>query len=1156
MKLYFIFTVCLVGTSFGNSLAQKQQVTLNLKNVSLYELFNQIKEQTGLRFLYNAEQLDGLANVSVQAQNEKVSDVLNKVFSGKALTYDCDGKVIIVKKQEILPQTIKAKIISGKVTDYRDNPLPGVTIQIKGTAVGTSTNSSGVYSLPIATSDAVLIFSFIGMKTQEIAVANKSEINVKMTEESSNLDEVVVTGYQDIRRDRVTGSVTVITAKEIENNSFKSIDQILEGKVAGLYSYTTSGAPGTRANIRIRGDNSISGNKEPLWVVDGLPLQGGVASINVVNAGNIQESILDHGIGNIAPTDIESITVLKDAAASAIYGARAANGVIVVKTKRGIVGQSYINVQASYSFDEAPKSKLEMMNTQEKVAFETGLYNDFPHVSIDGRIFSLLRDADMGKIAPADAQAELERLSKINTNWYDEIFKLAHTQNYIVSLSGGSEKTQYYFSMNYMNQGGVMPNNEYSKFGASLKLTHDFNKHLRIYGDIYANIRDDRTTASIVDPLEYATFANPYERPYDENGNYEYDRSYYADLSKVKEGYMYDFNVLKDLNENTSKTHYISNQVNLKLEYRILEELMFSTSGTFSNTSSHSRSALNPGLFSSKYNSWIKSIYPEREITDNLNNGSLDENTSRNMSYTWRNQLEYARNFKEEHFVTAVVGQEMSDSKSRSFGYYSPEYDPMYGLIGFPDLSGILASKLSMTNLMSTSEEQDRSVSFFLTGSYSYKDRYVLSGSYRWDGVDIIGKDNRFTPLWNVSFKYNLHNEEFMKRFAWIDVLSIRGSYGFTGSIDHNAYPFTILKYGSSSYRYNGDKIPSRITPGNPSIKWQRKEDRSIGLDFSLLRNRINGTVNYYNNETRDLLDRKKIAVSSGRKEVKANVASLNNKGWEVSLSTVNINYKTFRWSTSFNIAVNKNRVTDTYYQAVDELSSISRNNSSQAYFVKGQPTEAWYGYKFAGVDPATGHTLAYIDAKDNQGNPMGHLIADGRYVIDMDSEFSTKAVSFLGEAYPPISGGFGTQFNLGRFSLSAQFSFMAGHKIKSFESSHGVQLSAAKYNQLAQELYRWRKVGDITNIPAYTVNSNASSNYFFSSQVESGNYLKCNNISLGYNMDPEICKKLCLTRMRINFNIQNVFTSTKYRGLDPENMGAFGYPSARSYVLSLNIGI
>ena len=1140
----------------SDSYSQNTQLKLSATEGTIESIFNQISKQSRLEFFYNTNILNAKEKVSLSIKQGTLDEILKEIL-GERYSYTIkDRYVLITKNKTESAEQNEVVVVKGVVRDMKGNVLPGVSVVLKGTTIGVSTDVNGEFSLKIPAQENInLVFSFIGMKNKEVTWNGQALLKVDMEEDIAEMEEVVVTGYQEIKKTRMTGAVEVVTAKDIANKGFTSIEDVLKGTLAGVTTMSITGRPGAQAQIRIRGINSLTGNTDPIWIIDGMPLQGDLPEVGL-GASDLQNTVLTSGIGNLSPDDIESITILKDAAATAIYGSRAANGVIVVKTKRGIVGQSYINVQASYSFDEAPKSKLEMMNTQEKVAFETGLYNDFPHVSIDGRIFSLLRDADMGKIAPADAQAELERLSKINTNWYDEIFKLAHTQNYIVSLSGGSEKTQYYFSMNYMNQGGVMPNNEYSKFGASLKLTHDFNKHLRIYGDIYANIRDDRTTASIVDPLEYATFANPYERPYDENGNYEYDRSYYADLSKVKEGYMYDFNVLKDLNENTSKTHYISNQVNLKLEYRILEELMFSTSGTFSNTSSHSRSALNPGSFSSKYNSWIKSIYPEREITDNLNNGSLDENTSRNMSYTWRNQLEYARNFKEEHFVTAVVGQEMSDSKSRSFGYYSPEYDPMYGLIGFPDLSGILASKLSMTNLMSTSEEQDRSVSFFLTGSYSYKDRYVLSGSYRWDGVDIIGKDNRFTPLWNVSFKYNLHNEEFMKRFAWIDVLSIRGSYGFTGSIDHNSYPFTILKDGSSSYRYNGDKIPSRITPGNPSIKWQRKEDRSIGLDFSLLRNRINGTVNYYNNETRDLLDRKKIAVSSGRKEVKANVASLNNKGWEVSLSTVNINYKTFRWSTSFNIAVNKNRVTDTYYQAVDELSSISRNNSSQAYFVKGQPTEAWYGYKFAGVDPATGHTLAYIDAKDNQGNPMGHLTADGRYVIDMDSEFSTKAVSFLGEAYPPISGGFGTQFNLGRFSLSAQFSFMAGHKIKSFESSHGVQLSAAKYNQLAQELYRWRKVGDITNIPAYTVNSNASSNYFFSSQVESGNYLKCNNISLGYNMDPEICKKLCLTRMRINFNIQNVFTSTKYRGLDPENMGAFGYPSARSYVLSLNIGI
>ena len=547
MKLYFIFTVCLVGTSFGNSLAQKQQVTLNLKNVSLYELFNQIKEQTGLRFLYNAEQLDGLANVSVQAQNEKVSDVLNKVFSGKALTYDCDGKVIIVKKQEILPQTIKAKIISGKVTDYRDNPLPGVTIQIKGTAVGTSTNSSGVYSLPIATSDAVLIFSFIGMKTQEIAVANKSEINVKMTEESSNLDEVVVTGYQDIRRDRVTGSVTVITAKEIENNSFKSIDQILEGKVAGLYSYTTSGAPGTRANIRIRGDNSISGNKEPLWVVDGLPLQGGVASINVVNAGNIQESILDHGIGNIAPTDIESITVLKDAAASAIYGARAANGVIVIKTKRGFEGKATFNYNGSFGMVEAPRIDLDFMNSSEKIDFEISLMKDFSRAWEGGLVGKIYDYYMQGRYTESQYREELDKLRKINTDWFDVIFRKAFSQSHFLSMRGGTEKTNYYASINYNGQSGILKSNSYDNLGASLEIRHKPAQNFEMNFKLNGNFRESKDHNSSIDPFKYAVFANPYEKPFNEDGSYAADFTYLGDnRSSIHYGNIYEqFNILR-----------------------------------------------------------------------------------------------------------------------------------------------------------------------------------------------------------------------------------------------------------------------------------------------------------------------------------------------------------------------------------------------------------------------------------------------------------------------------------------------------------------------------------------------------------------------------------------------------------------------------------
>lgn len=601
MKLYFIFTVCLVGTSFGNSLAQKQQVTLNLKNVSLYELFNQIKEQTGLRFLYNAEQLDGLANVSVQAQNEKVSDVLNKVFSGKALTYDCDGKVIIVKKQEILPQTIKAKIISGKVTDYRDNPLPGVTIQIKGTAVGTSTNSSGVYSLPIATSDAVLIFSFIGMKTQEIAVANKSEINVKMTEESSNLDEVVVTGYQDIRRDRVTGSVTVITAKEIENNSFKSIDQILEGKVAGLYSYTTSGAPGTRANIRIRGDNSISGNKEPLWVVDGLPLQGGVASINVVNAGNIQESILDHGIGNIAPTDIESITVLKDAAASAIYGARAANGVIVIKTKRGFEGKATFNYNGSFGMVEAPRIDLDFMNSSEKIDFEISLMKDFSRAWEGGLVGKIYDYYMQGRYTESQYREELDKLRKINTDWFDVIFRKAFSQSHFLSMRGGTEKTNYYASINYNGQSGILKSNSYDNLGASLEIRHKPAQNFEMNFKLNGNFRESKDHNSSIDPFKYAVFANPYEKPFNEDGSYAADFTYLGDnRSSIHYGNIYDqFNILRELNETQNKTIASDLSARLGMNYQVMEGLSVDLNGSLTYSTNNTEAWAAPGTYTS-----------------------------------------------------------------------------------------------------------------------------------------------------------------------------------------------------------------------------------------------------------------------------------------------------------------------------------------------------------------------------------------------------------------------------------------------------------------------------------------------------------------------------------------------------------------------------
>lgn len=1152
MKFYLVFTFLGVLNVIAGSAYSQENLKLNLKEVSLMTLFREIQKQTGIDFVYNEEQCRDFGKVSVEISDGMVEQLLQQVFDSSKLTYRFENGVIMIKAlDEMRPQEQKVQI-SGSVVDTKGQPLPGVTILLKGTTVGCVTDSEENFRLELPMREnIVLSFSFVGMKTIEVAYSGQKEMKVVLEEEITEMEQVNVisTGYYDIDKSKMTGAVEVVTAREIAGKGYTSIDEVLRGTLAGVSVMNVSGRPGAQAQIRIRGVNSLTGNMEPMWIVDGMPMQGNLPTSVGVGATDLENTVLTSGIGNISPDDVESITILKDAAAAAIYGSRAANGVIVIKTKRGRVGKSYINVQSSFAISEAPKNRLEMMNSEEKIAFERSLYEDFPNATLRGRASLLYKGIDEGTISRADAMAELENMRQINTDWFDEIFRVALNHKHVVTLSGGSETTQFYSSINYSNEQGVIPNNDYKHFGATLKLTHDFNRNLRILFDVSSSLRTEKSSASAVNPLYYATFANPYERPYDENGNYAYDYSYEPELSKVKDGYMYDFNMLKDLRENTAKTKYGSNQVNLQLEWKLFEGFMYSLAGTVSNTSSYTRKEIAPGSYTSKVKSWILDLYSENEIPDNLNLGALQENTSRSFGWTVRNQIKYARELKEDHFVNIVVGHEVSAVESNSFMQYSPQYDVDKGLIGYPNLDGVNAGDLDLDRLHETSKGQDRSVSVFATASYSYKDRYVVAGSSRWDGADIIGTDNRFSPLWNVSLKWNMHEENFMKSCRFVNVLSLRGSYGFTGSIDRNAYPFTLMTYGSLRY-YDGIQLPIDVMPGNPSVKWQKKEDRSIGLDFSLFNYRINGTVNYYCNDVNNLLGDKKIPYSTGRGSVVANLSSLRNSGWEFSLNTVNIDHENFRWTTSFNIALNDNKITDAFYEKISDLYTIRRK-----YQIEGYPVNAWFGFKTAGINPQTGEYMIYTDAKDEDGHPKGYPYGNG-YIAD-GSTYSTENAYYLGEAEPPISGGFGTTLTYKRLSLNAQFAFMTGHKIKSFKSYNGSLMNASRLNQLKTEANRWRKPGDITNVPKYTTSTATLSLLEITDdKLEDGSYLKCNLISLGYNLPSNLCQKLGLSQLRCTFNVHNLFTWTKYRGIDPETLGAFGYPSAKKYMFTLNLGI
>jgi tonB-linked outer membrane protein, susC/ragA family len=1147
--------------------SQKSQEIFSVKSGTIESIFRQIKKQSGYEFFYNTAVLDVKENVSLATPNGTLEDILSQVLGNKYSYSIRDNYILISGKKHVLPDEVKKIVIKGLVKDRKGESLPGVSVLLKGTTVGVATDVKGEFMLTIPAQDTIVLrFTFIGMKTKDVVYrAQEKPIVVVLEESATEVEEVIVTGYQEIKKERMTGSVEVVTSKDIANKGYTSVEDVLKGQMAGVAVMNLSGRPGAQARIRIRGINSLTGDTNPIWIVDGMPLTGNVPEVSM-GGTEFEETVLTSGIGNIPPDDIESITVLKDAAATAIYGSRAANGVIVVTTKRGTVGRSYINVQVSYGLSEAPDNRLKMMNTKEKIAFERGIYEDFPGLNVGGRVYQLLKKVDNGLLTKVEAETEIERLSKINTNWFDKIFRVAHTQNYSISLSGGNETTQYYGSLSYLSQEGVMPNNKYESMGASMKLTHDFNKFLRVHFDVRSSLRNDRSSASPVNPLDYATYANTYERLYDEEGNYDYDRSSFSELSSIRDGYRYDFNILKDLNDNTTKSRYVSNQVSLKLEFKIMEGLMLSSMGTFSNSNNHSMRELVPGSYASKRASWLAGIYTEGEITDDMNNGMVQESTSRSQQWTIRNQLEFARGFSGgDHYVNAYLGQEVSSSKGYGFTSMIPEWSDVYGVASYPDLTGVTL-KSSFTDLLAKlgahSETQDRSASFFMTGSYSYKDRYVVQGSVRLDGVDIIGTDNRFSPLWNVSGKWNVHNESFMTRFGFINQLAFRVSYGFVGSIDRNALPFSVLRK-VSNYSYNGEKIMDRYDPSNPSIKWQRQENRNIGFDASLLNNRINLVVNYYDNDTRNLLDDKKIAASTGRLSVAANVASVNNRGWEISLRTLNVRTTDFSWVTSVNFTKNKDKVTETYYQDLSEVSASTNSTFESIYnlYIQGRPVKAFYGYKYAGVDPYTGNSLAYVDGFDDDGNRLGTLTPEGKYVYNMDNDLTTQLANssrgYLGRSDPPITGGFTTQFNYKRFSLFAQFTYMTGHLARSFQYYvSGGTTSASARNLLKIEANRWRKPGDMTDVPKYGTSRTEYLYQLFDFRFEKGDYLKCNNISLGYNLDPALCAKLYITRARLNLNMANVFTLTKFRGIDPETKGAFTYPSARTYSFTLSIGI
>lgn len=1032
--------------------------------------------------------------------------------------------------QDVLQQDKRTTVV-GQVKDADGNPIPGANIRLKGTDRGTITDIDGKFSLPSVPENGTLVASFIGMQTEEVPLNGRSVFVIVLKDDSRQLNEVVVTGYQEIKRERMTGASSTIKASDIKGLSYTSMDQILKGRIAGVAT-TTTGRPGEDASIRIRGANSLTGNMEPIWVIDGMPMQGEPPVVG--SQGSLEAMLFQTGIGNIPPENIESITVLKDAAATAIYGARAANGVIVVTTKKGTEGRTSVNVSAQFTLTDRPHKNVRMMNSAEKIRFEREIYADYAPTN-GGRVADLLNRVSRGVLSSEEAEAQIKQLQAIDTDWFKEMYRMAFSKQISASVSGGSSQTQHFTTANYLDQQGTEYNNRFRRFTLSTKLNHTFNKNLKFETNLSGVYRANQSTAASINSFNYALYANPYESP---DG---YDRSWDMAYSRVQEGLEWNkLNAKQEILNNTAYSRYIEAMVNSKLEWTTpLPGLTATLQGTLAASASNNREEIKENTYTSFKNNWI-GYWAYANMSPNFARGSLNEGSYTSNSYTLRGLLSYRNHFADKHFVEVMAGSEGTKRLMYNSSTYFPTFDSQHRVVGYPELvEGTDLRNIPFQRLGSTGRHESRLLSYFLTGSYSYDDRYTLSGSIRYDGSDIIGNNNQFTPLWNMSARWNLHNEAFLKD-GFFSLLSLRAGYGYTGSIDKTALPFVVMTI-TSNQLYDGLLVPQSFNYANPNVKWQTKRDFNIGLETEMLNRRLQLNVNYYHNYVFDLLDTRQRPLSSGVESITQNVASLVNRGWEIDVRGDLISTPRFSWNAGVNVAFNTNKVVKTYYKGTDALPKSF--SGRETVFVEGYSSGAWFGFKFAGIDPSTGNVLVY--QKDGTTFDMDQL-------QNATLELSVPEPSFLGHRNPPITGGITTSLRYDNWTLNSGMEFVAGHHILSF-NEYG---SLGSRNRYITDMRRWRTAGDVTDRPSINGVSRAPYSYRYDTNLEKGDYLRCSYVSLSYQVPPTLVKKLQLQSLSVSLTANNLFTLTRYKGIDPALMGSISYPNTRSYMVALNLGL
>lgn len=1090
MKTLLLLGVLLFGFTVS---AQSQKVSLDFKNERVEKVLASIKSQTGMSLVFSDQLVDVNRKVTMQLKDVTLKEALTRLLSGINLTFEIrNNKIYFIEKKAVSQPGSRKKRVTGVVKDVMGEPLIGANVVEKGRSTnGVITDFNGKFTLEVDES-ASLVVSYIGYLAQDIPTKGKGDFHIILKEDTNTLDEVVVTGYGDFKKATYTGSASVLTTEKLEALPVVSVGQMIESNIPGISVVAgTSSQPGAKTTLRVRGVASMNASTEPLYVLDGVP----IPSYDLSNFTSMSEAGGMGFIETLNPADIESITVLKDAASASLYGAKGANGVVLITTKKGKEGKLRVNMAAKYGITDFAYTYRPLMGGEERrELIHEGLVNFQLNKGVSEQEAQQYADANIDQYA--------KRLPQGYSDWESALFKTGYQQDYNLSASAGNQNSSFIGSLGYTKQTGVSLNSEMERFTGRVDAS---NKYKKVEFGMNASFSWTKNVhlpeGKFYGSAIYASKVNltPSTPIYNEDGTY---------ASGYRENNGYNPILEAEVNDYYART--VRAMGTAKIAYNVWDNLKVSSVFTVDYS-------LTKDFFFQSPDGRDGATYQGRgrmQMTDRIR-------------YTSQNNLTYSKTFG-KHSVSAVT----------AFEVMKYDYEDLYAAKKTygQDINTSLGNAADPIDADQKLQE-DALMSYVASVNYSYDDKYYASFSFRRDGSSRLSPDTRWGNFWSLSASWRLSQERFMQPLkSVLSDLKLRASYGVNGNLPSSYYGYQST-YTTGAF-YSGKPSPWESTLGNEELTWEKNYALNLGLDIGLF-SRVNVSLDWYTRTTKDLLMSKQLNSISGFSSLLTNVGQMRNTGVELEVRSNNIKTKDFSWTTAFNLSHNKNKIL--------KLADLPWFVDGRYVRKEGYPFNTIYLREYAGVDPETGSALYYDNQQDENGNYTKNKVTDPGQASPIP----------LKDITPTISGGFMNTFNYKFIDLSFNLSYSFGGY--SYDNASYILQDdgySVISNKSTEQRRRWQKPGDITDVPRFVYGNKKGGNYNSSRAIHSTDHIRLKSLILGLNAPKAWLQKLGIGNARIYFSGTNLLTWAAYDQYDPEMSGVVGFytPPLKTYAFGLEL--